>query len=221
MKHRDALKERWRRRYGAPIGAWVMEFQPRRRRPEEERRAPHIHLYLGLPDEVSDNEYQSLRRRTLERRRLEKKYGRYGGRNRGKRVKGEFSDWLLKSWWEIVGSGEPAHRRRGVDLTVAFFSEKAQAGANRALIADYFWRESGKRGQKTPPEGFGGLKLYGRWGSKQGFAPVESRKHVDMRGYTSNCAGSTVDTWKDECVNRPCGRASPIGGTSGRGGWTG
>ncbi len=68
VKHREALKERWRRRFGPPIGAWVMEFQPRRRRPEPERQAPHIHIFVGLPDEVSDDEFQALRRRTLERK---------------------------------------------------------------------------------------------------------------------------------------------------------
>jgi hypothetical protein len=38
-------------------------------------------------------------------------------------------------------------------------------------VAEYFWRESGKWAQKIPPEGFGGMRFYGRWGNKQGFTP--------------------------------------------------
>lgn len=35
--HRRAFLERWRRRWGAPVGVWVKEFQASGR--------PHLHLY--------------------------------------------------------------------------------------------------------------------------------------------------------------------------------
>src|SRR5205823_9268568 len=31
VAHREAFKEAWRKRFGAPVGVWVVEFQPRRR----------------------------------------------------------------------------------------------------------------------------------------------------------------------------------------------
>lgn len=179
VRHREALKERWRRRYGPPMGVWVMEFQPRLRRAVEERQAPHVHLYLGLPAEISDEEFRGLVGRTLGRKRLERRYGKYVGRSRVEPPEGEFSDWLLRSWCEVVGSGSAQHRARGVDITPAFWSEQVEAEADRTVIADYFWRESGKWGQKSPPDGFGGLAFYGRWGGAQGFEPLESCREVD------------------------------------------
>lgn len=181
VRHREALKMRWTRAYGAPVGVWVMEFQPRARQAVEERQAPHIHMYLGLPDEVSDEEFGGLVRRTLGRKRLERRHGKFGGRAEVSPPEGEFSDWLLRSWWEVVGSGQAAHRRRGVDITPAFWTEEAEAQADRTRIGDYFWRESGKRGQKSPPEGFGGLRFYGRWG--RGFDPVEGQAEVPKPVY--------------------------------------
>lgn len=40
-------------------------------------------------------------------------------------------------------------------------------------------RESGKWAQKDPPEGFGSLRFYGRWGQKLGFNPVVSEQELD------------------------------------------
>jgi hypothetical protein len=178
-RQREALKERWRRRFGAPLGGWVVEFQPRLRRVAEQQRAPHVHAYLGLPEAVSDEEFTALVARTLRRKWLERRFGKYEGRARLEPLEGEFSDWLLRSWWQVVGSGEESHRLRGVDVTPAFWSERVEAEADRTRIADYFWRESGKWGQKSPPEGFGGLAFYGRWGSREGFVPLEGRREVD------------------------------------------
>ncbi|MEA3077434.1 MAG: hypothetical protein QOF60_2342 [Actinomycetota bacterium] len=180
VRHREALKERWRRRYGSPVGVWVMEFQPRARRAAEEQQAPHVHLYVGLPD-MPDAEFHGLVRRTLARKRLERDLGKYEGRRRVGPPDGEFARWLLQAWWEVVGSGDTLHRRRGVDITPAFWSEEAEAAANRVRIADYFWRESGKWGQKTPPEGFGGLAFYGRWGGRRGFEPMEGARQIEDR----------------------------------------
>jgi hypothetical protein len=79
----------------------------------------------------------------------------------------------------IVGSGLPAHEKRGVDVAVAFFSERAESEANRAKVGDYFWRESGKWNQKRPPEDFGSLRFYGYWGQKVGFRPVVSVEMIE------------------------------------------
>jgi hypothetical protein len=89
--------------------------------------------------------------------------------------------WLRTAWWEIVGSESSKHHGRGVDIATAFFSDKAEAEANRIRVADYFWRESGKWAQKQPPEGFGGLSFYGRWGGKQGFKPMVTEAEIDER----------------------------------------
>lgn len=170
-RHREALKERWRRRYGTPMGVWVTEFQ--------RRGAPHLHMYLALPDEVSDEEYVGLRRRTIRRKILERKLGRHDARRRVRAPQGEFSMWLRTAWWDIVGSELRAHHGRGVDIATAFFSEQAEEQANRTRVAEYFWRESGKWAQKIPPEGFGGMRFYGRWGNKQGFTPLVSTTELN------------------------------------------
>ena len=173
VRQREALKERWRRKYGGPIGVWVAEFQ--------RRGAPHLHLYVGLPDAVSDTEYTGLQRRTIARRMAERQRGSYEARKRLRAPKGEFAMWLRTAWWEIVGSGLPAHHGRGVDIAAAFFSDQAAEGANRVRVAEYFWRESGKWAQKNPPEDFGPLKFYGRWGDKQGFKPRYTEHEMDER----------------------------------------
>ena len=170
-RHRKALQERWRRRFGPAVGVWVAEFQPRANRPVYERNAPHLHLYVGLPDAMSDKEYSDLVARKMRRLWLERRFGSYEARRRTRAPRGEFSDWLLLAWWEIVGSGRQAHRYRGVDIVPAFGSREIAVEADRGRVADYFWRESGKWAQKETPEGFGSLKFYDRWGEDVGFVP--------------------------------------------------
>jgi hypothetical protein len=170
-RHREALKERWRKKWGPPIGVWIAEFQG--------RGAPHLHLYLGLPDGVRDEDYMELQSRTMRRKRREYDLGAYEARRRTPPVSGEFGEWLRTVWWEIVGSGLPAHHKRGVDIAVAFFSDQAESETDRVKVAEYFWRESGKWAQKQPPDGFGSLKFYGRWGGKLGFNPVVTREVLD------------------------------------------
>lgn len=170
-RHREAFKERWRRKFGTLVGVWVVEFQ--------RRGAPHLHLYVGLPDEVSDDEYRGLQARTMRRRRREADVGKFEARKRERAPSGEFAMWLRTAWWEVVGSELAAHHGRGVDIAVAFFSSEAESMANRAKVAEYFWRESGKWAQKNPPDGFGSLKFYGRWGQKVGFNPVVSELELD------------------------------------------
>jgi hypothetical protein len=178
VRQREALKQAWVRAWGAPVGSWHVEFQPRERRAVEERQAPHLHMYLGLPDDVSEDEFEVLRRRTTYRHWLERKHGKYKGRGKVPPLEGEFSEWLLGTWSRIVGSGDPRHAERGADITPAFWSDDVAARADRSAIADYFWRESGKFGQKTPPEDFGGLRYWGVWGERQGFVIVEGQAVV-------------------------------------------
>jgi len=170
-RHREAFKERWRKRFGTPIGVWIVEFQ--------RRGAPHLHLYLALPDAVSDEDYRGLQERTMRRKRREHDVGRHRARWQTPPVSGEFGEWLRRVWWEIVGSGLPAHWKRGVDVAVAFYSERAEGDANRTKVGDYFWRESGKWAQKRPPAEFGSLKFYGHWGQNVGFRPLVSAEKID------------------------------------------
>jgi hypothetical protein len=172
-KHREAFKERWRRKFGTPVGVWVVEFQ--------RRGAPHLHLYLALPDRVSEQEYRALQKRTIQRRVDERRIGKWQARANTPVLKGEFGRWLRQAWWEIVDSQLSVHHGRGVDVATAFFSDEAEQSTNRARVAEYFWRESGKWAQKQPPEDFGPLRFYGRWGQKQGFNPVVTEAEMDER----------------------------------------
>jgi hypothetical protein len=163
-RHLEAFKERWRRRWGTPIrGVWVREFQ--------ERGAPHVHLYVGLPDAVSDEEYRSLVGRTMRRRRLTEKVGKYEARRRAGSVQSEgaFAQWLLAAWSGCVGSGDALHARFGADVAPFFWgataTEAAAGNVNWGRVAEYLWHESGKWGQKQVPEDFGSPgRSWGKWG---------------------------------------------------------
>ncbi|MEO7573787.1 MAG: hypothetical protein ABIX10_15260 [Acidimicrobiales bacterium] len=139
------------------------------------RDAPHLHAYLGLPMEMDAEEYELLQLRTHARRVAVRERGKFDAHGSARPIVGEFSSWLRDSWWEIVGSEERSHRLRGVDVAVAFWSEKAAEAADRMKTGDYFWRESGKYAQKAAPDGFGGLGWYGRWGKEAGFEPSSTR----------------------------------------------
>jgi hypothetical protein len=172
-RHRHAFAERWRREFGTLLGVWVKEFQQSGR--------PHLHLYLALPESVSAEDFEGLRLRTIVGKRLEERYGTYWGRRLmkpiGGRYGGEFGDWLLRAWSEVVGTAGKGehHERRGVDVRVCFWSEGA-AEKDRAQVARYFYKESAKLAQKQPPEDFGPVGRYwGYWGRSQGFAPVLQR----------------------------------------------
>jgi len=122
-RHVKRFRERWRRAWGNPIGVWIREFQ--------DRGAPHMHLYVGLPVSCSMEEFEA---------------------------------WGSQAWYESVGSGDSRHRRWGFDVRPVAFGSVEQ---NVQRVCDYFWRESGKYGQKKPPEGFENLGCYwGCWGAK-------------------------------------------------------
>jgi hypothetical protein len=60
-RHREAFRTRWSKRFGMPIGVWIVEFQ--------RRGAPHLHMYLALPASVTDDDYRGLQERTMRRKR--------------------------------------------------------------------------------------------------------------------------------------------------------
>jgi hypothetical protein len=177
--HRRAFERRWVRKWGEPlVGVWAKEFQGSGR--------PHMHLYVGLPSRLSDDDYEGLRRRTLIRLQLERAMGRYRGRAAlpaiGKDYGGEFAMWIRDAWSEIVGTSgiNRNHHARGVDVAVMFWTDEAATGADRTRIAAYLSKEASKWRQKRPPEGFTGVGQYfGRWGRKVGFNPVAEEVEVD------------------------------------------
>lgn len=161
-RQRRAFAERWARQFGErQAGIWAKEFAGRK----EPR--PHIHQYLAIPDSVSDEDYEGLRQRTLLGQRLERHYGRYGGRSRvpviGGEYGGEFGEWLRHAWWETVGSGDRSHHGRGVDVRVFFWNDREASERDRIQVAGYLAKESGKWEQKEPPVGFGGVGRYYSW----------------------------------------------------------
>ena len=136
--HLRAFRERWRRKWGAPRGVWVLEFQPREQRLAREQFAPHFHLYVELPEEAE----------------------LWHDGNTG----GEIWEWARRAWWEIVSSGDTSHRYRGVHVRPCFYgSFEDRSDVKR--VGDYFWRESGKLQQKIAPEGFEGVKRWDVWGT--------------------------------------------------------
>lgn len=142
-----AFRERWRRNWEAPRGAWVLEFQPRAYRPAHQQYAPHFHLYVELPEDAK----------------------LWHDGNSG----GEVWDWARQAWWEIVKSGDVSHRYRGVHVRPCFYGPYADR-TDVKRVGDYFWRESGKLGQKVAPGGFEGVKRWDVWGMK----PVETHQEV-------------------------------------------
>lgn len=190
-RHRKSFERRWARRWGEPlVGVWVKEFQRNGR--------PHLHLYVGLPTRMSDEDFAGLRERTLLRHQLERQHGNYEGRRRvppiGGPYGGDFGLWLRKAWSDVVGT-KPyeegstlsrlerggAHHARGADVAVMFWSDKAEQTADRTKVAEYLAREAGKWQQKKPPPGFVGVgRFYGYWGRAVGFKPETAVTDLDF-----------------------------------------
>lgn len=157
-RHLRAFRERWRRKWDAARGAWVLEFQPRPTRPLWEQHAPHLHLYVGL-----------LEAAVLHRREDE-----------WDRVSYEWA-WALDAWYEIVGSNDERHHRRGVDVRPCFYGRFGSGRENGKRVGDYLWRESGKLAQKQAPEGFEGVKWWDVWG----IAPVEHEREITRQEFVT------------------------------------
>jgi len=155
--HVKSFMDRYAYRWGPLMGAWVLEAQPRERRPERERGAPHIHCYIGLPEgaEVVDawDGYKKVR------------MSRWW--------------WANEAWYASVGSEDRKHLGWGVNVRQAFWGQGAIDAAvgrmNLQRVADYMWRESGKWGQKSFPADFGNVgRPWGVWGRRLGFVPIVS-----------------------------------------------
>ena len=171
--HRRAFFDRWRDRWGSrPVGLWGKEFQG--------RGAPHFHLYVALPEAVSDEDYAGLVALTKLGTSLENRLGKYEGRRQtpplGAKYGGDFGLWLRDAWSSVVGTwgrttrGARGHHVRGVQVRVWFFSDRAESAADRTRVALYLSREAGKWRQKRVPEGFVGVgRWYGTSGRSQGF----------------------------------------------------
>jgi hypothetical protein len=178
-RHRRAFERRWVRRWGEPlVGVWVKEFQAVGR--------PHLHLYVGLPTAMAAEDYSGLRERTLLRHRLERQHGLYEGRKLlpaiSQQFGGDFAMWLRTAWSEIVGTQGhvQAHHARGVDVAVMFWTDEAEARADRTKVAEYLAREAGKWQQKSPPPGFNKIgRFYGCWGKSAGFQPEATVTPLD------------------------------------------
>lgn len=150
-RHREAFKEAWRREWGAPKGMWFVEFQ-------ERRRAPHLHLYVGLPEDAV----------------IFKRDG-FGRGKKGEPVERWSWDWALDRWSGIVGSGDRRHRTMGVDVRECWFPG-VDGTKYVHVVGKYFWMESGsgRKGlQKQAPDGFGTGRWYGMWGLKPRLTEVE------------------------------------------------
>ena len=97
--HLNALIERLKRKYPTVGGTWKLEFQ--------ERGAAHEHLQLwGVPIPAWVTE--ELRKQFLPEQL-------------DALVVSEFEKWLKQAWYEIVGSGDKKHLRRGA------FCERARS----------------------------------------------------------------------------------------------
>lgn len=192
-RHRRSLERRWVRRWKEPlVGVWVKEFQ--------ESGRPHLHLYVGLPSAMGEEDFAGLRQRTLMRQRLERRLGRYEGRKRlpaiGQEYGGDFAMWLRTAWAEVVGTQGrvQAHHARGADVVVMFWTEEAAEKADRTAVAEYLAREAAKWRQKKPPAGFVGVgHYYGYWGRTVGFVPQE--QEVALNPLVAMEMGRRLERW--------------------------
>jgi hypothetical protein len=116
--------ERWRQRYGKPMGMWKMEFH--------RRGAPHFHCFVGLPEPED-----------------------------------ELRAWLLRQWYEVVGSADDRHLFHGVDISRWRWGT---LGENRARVGEYFARHGAKGWksyQNRVPHGYVSPgQFWGVWGLK-------------------------------------------------------
>lgn len=127
-RHRDAFRHAWERAHGPMRALWVREFQ--------ERGAPHIHMYVGVPEDAKLVLRHEMRGGTWE--------------------------WALGTWTRIAGGGDRRHARYGVNVRPVWYGQGGRTNAER--IAHYFAKESGKYGQKRPPEGYVNVgRTWGVW----------------------------------------------------------
>lgn len=155
--HLKLLVQRLKRRWPEIRGVWFLEFQ--------RRGAPHFHILF----EMDLSMYGDLE---------EKK--RWRGKRKGQRywTVPAIEQWLARSWFEIVGSGDEKHLRAGVSWEVV----EEEEGALR-----YAATHAAKPHQKTVPEEFYNVgRFWGKIGDLRvveiGQAKVDAEAVFDSYG---------------------------------------
>jgi hypothetical protein len=94
----------------------------------------------------------------------------------------ELRAWLLRAWYEAVGSGDERHLYNGVDISRWRWGT---LGENRSKVGEYFARHGAKGWksyQNELPEGYSSPgRWWGYWGRSAGFTPVEHVRVFDSR----------------------------------------
>ena len=136
--HLLAFRKQYERRWGPIQAVWKMETQPRPTRPEEERHAPHFHLFMTYP-EVDPNTNSPMD--IL-----------------------DFQTWTSRSWYEIVGSKELDHLKAGTQVQ---HLRADSPSAAVTYFAGYFAPGKGKNkdDQHILADGWTGVgRFWGIWG---------------------------------------------------------
>ena len=164
-EHRKLFGERWFNRWRERLqGMWKIEFQ--------QRGAPHVHMYVKLPDRVAEEDYELMRRRTVESERLAELYGDRGGGERERAVEGEFGLWGRTAWAEVVGTQVKGrwnsvegrrHHAKGFDVRTRWWFDRDPTDLDRLRALRYLAPEVGKRYQEEAPEGFGRVAQQSGW----------------------------------------------------------
>ena len=133
----DLFRRRWLRRWGVFPAVWKMEFQPRRRCPEEQRLAPHFHILATLPtlDPASGMPTPTMLSTARE--------------------------WVSQTWWEVVGSGDARHLRAGTQVLEA---DGSKPGRIIGYFAGYTAGKSKEEQHLAPPDWPGLGRFWGVWG---------------------------------------------------------
>ena len=86
-----------------------------------------------------------------------------------------------------------------------FWSDDAEATADRTEVAQYLGREAGKRQQKKPPPGFLRVgRYYGVWGRSVGFTPETTTTALDsLVALEVEARLSRWVNWKRARIDRP------------------
>ena len=163
-EHRTVFLRAWKKDWGeSAYGLWVLEFQ--------RRGAPHLHLYVRLPEKVSEADVEVLRKHTMANNLGGR--GPNGERLGWRAVTGEFGYWARHAWVDTVGTrgtfAERKHSVAGVDVAAFYWSESAWQMSDGLQVLAYLTDEIGKRRQKVAPAEFGRAQM---WRSMGGFKPV-------------------------------------------------
>lgn len=145
-----AFLRRWDRAVGEFQGCWKMETQ--------RRGAPHLHLFARAPLTVESKV----------------------GRGRGARFVSEpFREWLSRTWWEVVGSGDPDHLAAGTNVD---WGEGLRCSDPRRIAAYFagYMADGSKEYQHRPPPGWE-AEGTGRWWGVRRLETVAETVELDQQ----------------------------------------